>query len=117
MGMFIYGPSMLSIEIDDVVLAHLQILLSSKLRRQESFMLSWTDSTAVGGGRSAVWVDSSLQMMFRYTDPERPTIDRAWLDELSIAAMSPAGLDLSDPGCTSHPAKAQANSVKCRSSA
>ena len=49
----------MEIQFDDRVLAHVQIVMSAKLRRGENFFFSWRDSPAVGDGRSAIWIDAS----------------------------------------------------------
>ncbi|MFD3444536.1 hypothetical protein ACFDTO_08055 [Microbacteriaceae bacterium 4G12] len=52
MGTLFYGASRLEVTFDDRVLAHLQIVMTSKLRRHESFMLSWSVDRTDGSGRS-----------------------------------------------------------------
>src|SRR5690606_11550369 len=47
-GSLIYGTSGIEISFDDRVLAHLELVINAKLRRRESFMLSWRDSPGVG---------------------------------------------------------------------
>lgn len=116
MGTLTYGPGMLTVELDDAVLAHLQVVFSAKLRRGESFFLSWKDARDIGGGRSSIWVDSSLPLMFTFESAARDPINRDWIEELMIASMTSAGLDLSDETRGSYRAVAQANSVKSKSS-
>ena len=41
MGTMYYGGSAMPIRIDDRALAHLKVVLATKLRRNESFTLSW----------------------------------------------------------------------------
>lgn len=116
MGRFIYGPGTLTIELEDEVLVHLQTLLSVKLRRGESFFLSWRDSKSSGGGRSSVWVEPAIQMSFRYGCNELPQVHKEWLEEMMIASMRATGLDLSDEDACSHPTVARSNSVKSKAS-
>ena len=40
-----------SIDIDDRVLAHLQIVIVNRLRRKEGFPMSWLNTLAMGDGR------------------------------------------------------------------
>ena len=57
MGALIYGSPSMEIQFDDRVLAHVQIVMSAKLRRGENFFFSWRDSPSVGDGRSAIWIE------------------------------------------------------------
>lgn len=52
------GPHM--IKIDDRVLAHLKVLVGSKLRRNEPFLLSWQEPADEGHGRSSVWIHTAV---------------------------------------------------------
>src|SRR5690606_19485112 len=71
-GSLIYGTSGIEISFDDRVLAHLELVINAKLRRRESFMLSWRDSTAVGDGRSSIWLDTAIPLYFRYSGSRIP---------------------------------------------
>lgn len=94
MGVFLYGEAKLEIEIDDRTLAHLQLVIGSKLRRNESFFFSWTDPQSVGGGRSSVWIEGSIPLLFRYRTSRRQEINREWLEQLTLLANQPQGLRL-----------------------
>jgi len=89
----------MEVVFDDRVMAHLQLVISTKLRRHEAFFFSWRDDPAIGDGRSSVWLDSSIPLQFRYSSPERHQLNREWLDELTHSANQPTGLVLStEPG-------------------
>jgi hypothetical protein len=95
----LYGSSRLEVEFDDRVLAHLQLVISAKLRRSEGFFFSWRDDPALGDGRSSIWLETSIPLFFRYSTRERHELNRAWLEELTQSANSSAGLTLStEPG-------------------
>lgn len=96
MGSLIYGSSSIEVPFEDRVLAHLQVVLSAKLRRGESFFFSWFDDESAGGGRSSVWLDSSIPLYFRYHGSRPPALNKAWLEELAISAGSNQGLVLVD---------------------
>jgi hypothetical protein len=85
MGKLIYADAELDIDIDDRPLAHLQIVIASKLRRGESFFFSWKDDPSAGGGRSAIWLDRSIPLYFKYSGSRAPAINRQWVAELLIA--------------------------------
>ncbi len=51
MGTLIYGHGDLTVDFDDRTLAHLQVVIGTKLRRRESFLLSWSDDGQDGERR------------------------------------------------------------------
>ena len=112
MGSLIYGNSGIEIAFDDRVLAHLELVINAKLRRRESFMLSWRDTPAVGDGRSAVWLDTAIPLYFRYSGSRIPLIDKEWLEELVMEASSTRGLVLTEDPMLDKPVKSNDNSVK-----
>jgi len=83
------------VDFDDRELVHLQVVIGSKLRRGESFFLSWNDPTPVGGGRSSVWLHPAIPLYFKYYGSRTPSLNRAWIDELTVSANSGHGLLLS----------------------
>jgi hypothetical protein len=93
MGTFKYDGTVTN--FDDIVLAHLQIAILQKLRRQESFSLSWLDPTAEGG-RTVIWLHASVVISFHYSAPDPGPIDRAWTEKLILAAGTPAGMFVTD---------------------
>jgi hypothetical protein len=82
----------LVVQIDDRVLAHLQIVIVKKLRRGESFVMSWKDSPSVGDGRSAIWLHPTIPIHFKFEGGRVPSINEAWLEELTASANGPRGL-------------------------
>lgn len=92
MGRLLYGNLQTSIRFDDRLLAHLQIVIGAKLRRREGFFISWMDAPGVGGGRSSVWLDSSIPLRFTFTNNARHSINRVWIDELAASANTAQGL-------------------------
>lgn len=98
-GWLLYGNSDVRIEFDDRVLAHLQVVVGSKLRRNESFFLCWRDSRAAGDGQSCIWMSRRIPMYFKYETPERMSLNSAWLRELDLSASSRTGLFVTaEPG-------------------
>jgi hypothetical protein len=91
MGTLIYGAHQ-KLEFDDRLLAHLQIVISTKLRRREGFYLSWRESHDSGSGRVSIWLDASIPLMFRYTKSAMVTINREWLEELTLSSNTASGL-------------------------
>lgn len=101
MGYMIYGVAP-AIQVDDWGLAHLQAVIITKIRRNESFSFSWDDEPDVGGDQSSaqpsqhgsVWISKSSSLYFNYDGPRTRPLNREWLEELSQAASSTAGLRL-----------------------
>lgn len=96
MGKLIYGSPGTEIDFDDRVLTHLQIVMVSKLRRDESFVFSWREEQATGDGRSTLWLHPSIPLHFRFYGSRVPAINREWIDRLSAAANSSGGLRIVD---------------------
>lgn len=92
MGKFIYET--LRVDFEDRVLAHLQHVIGSKLRRGESFHFSWRDDQSVGDGRTTVWLHPSAMIIYKYYGSRPPSINRAWLEALDMVANSATGLYL-----------------------
>ena len=80
------------VEIDDRTLAHLQLVIVQKLRRGESFLLSWQDSTSVGSGRSSIWLHPAIPLYFKYVGGQAVALNRQWIEDLSRSANSSSGL-------------------------
>lgn len=112
MGSLIYGMAGIEVSFDDRVLAHLELVINAKLRRHESFMLSWRDAPAVGDGRSSIWLDTAIPLYFRYSGSRPPLIDKEWLEQLAVQAGSTRGLVLGEDPLSDEPLKASDNSVK-----
>lgn len=93
MGTLTYD-SKLTVSLDDRVLAHLQPVIWSKLRRGEPFSFTWTDPMRPGLGRTSVWLSPNIPLAFEYFGSRAPRLNPLWLDALSKAANSPTGLSI-----------------------
>lgn len=91
MGTLTYD-STLTADFEDRTLAHLQVVIGAKLRRNESFYFSWKDDSAIGDGRSVIWLHPSIPVSFKYFGSRPPVLNRDWIDELMLLANTPAGL-------------------------
>ncbi|WP_104082981.1 ATP-dependent DNA ligase [Cryobacterium sp. Y11] len=94
MGTLLYGNQGIVINFDDRALTHLQIVISTKLRRRESFIFTWSDSADEGSGRSAIWLDPTSTLHYRYFGSRTPAINREWIEALMLSANSTGGLVL-----------------------
>jgi hypothetical protein len=84
--------STIVVDFDDRLLAHLQMVITTKLRRGESFAFSWRDEAAVGDGRTTIWLHPALPLVFKYFGGKQPVINRFWVEALLQTANSSAGL-------------------------
>jgi hypothetical protein len=99
MGKLTYAQ--LDIHFDDYTLAHLLVIVTAKLRRHESFQLSWRDADETGNGRTAIWLHPAIPLIYRFDSDSHPAMNEAWLATLMAGANSPQGLHLS-PEPTGH---------------
>src|SRR6187549_3650446 len=95
MGTMVHGS--VSVDFEDRLLSHLQIVIVQRFRRNESLVISWLDSLAVGDGRSSMWMTPSQPVYFKFAGSRVPEIDRKWLQQLSESAESSPGLVVTSP--------------------
>ncbi|GAA0490639.1 hypothetical protein GCM10009532_12160 [Microbacterium aurantiacum] len=94
MGTIYYGGSDTPIHIEDRALAHLKVVIATKLRRDETFTLSWTHPDDQPRGRSTIWLHPSIPLRFVFDDPEPTELSREWIEELANSANSSGGITL-----------------------
>ncbi len=88
-----YGTESLPVELPDRVLAHVKVVIATKLRRGESFMLSWEHPGDVGA--TSIWMQPSIPLRFVFDSAEPESLDGAYLQQLAHTANSSRGLVLS----------------------
>ena len=91
MGFLIYGGTQ-EYEFEDRTLAHLKVAITIKLRRQESFLMSWTNPVEKGGGRLSIWLSPSIPLVFRFSGGRSPSLNKLWLSVLNDFSNTPRGL-------------------------
>lgn len=96
MAILFYGPGTEPIHIEDRALAHLKLVIATKLRRNESFTLSWKRPDGEPGGRSTIWIHPSIPLRFVFEEPEPPQINMKWVEQLMQTANSSGGIALVD---------------------
>lgn len=74
MGNLEYNSSRPPIEVEDATLAHLKIVIGTKLRRQESFMMTWPSDRA-RPGRFTVRMHPSIPLIFEFDSATPVVID------------------------------------------
>ncbi|MFK3678017.1 hypothetical protein ACI2IP_09800 [Microbacterium sp. NPDC090218] len=75
MGTLEYNSSRPPIEVDDATLAHLKIVIGTKLRRHESFMMTWLPEEKNAAGRLTIWMHPSIPLSLAFDGTEMPVID------------------------------------------
>ena len=93
-GTIFYGGSATPIHIEDRALAHLKVVIATKLRRGESFTVSWQHPDDQPRGRSTVWLNPSIPLRFVFDEPEAPELNRRWIEDLASSANSSGGIML-----------------------
>lgn len=101
MGHLIYDGALV-IQIDDWGLQHLQAVMITKLRRDESFSFSWDEDAGVGGDTArndgglpgTIWISRGSSLYFRFDAKRTGPLNRRWLVDLSTAANASGGLRL-----------------------
>lgn len=95
MGQLHYGDTAEPIDIPDRLLAHLKVVITTKLRRGESFTLTWRHRDADTAGRSSLWLQESIPLRFVFDSPEAEQLDSAALQDMAHRASASAGLVVS----------------------
>lgn len=92
MGTLSYGKKQ-RYEFDDRTLEHLRVVITARLRKRESFFLTWTPCD----GRSSpvsLWITPSVPIAFLSSSRERVVLSRRWVEQLMRASYSEHGLVL-----------------------
>ncbi|WP_022889457.1 hypothetical protein [Agromyces italicus] len=92
MGKLIYNSSTRELDIDDRTLAHLRVAILNKLRRSESFAMTWEHGIENGSGRTTLWLNESIPLQFVFSGNRAPTLNRLWIEQLVLTANSTSGL-------------------------
>ncbi|AMB59818.1 hypothetical protein [Microterricola viridarii] len=91
MGVLVYGAGT-EYELEERTLAHVKVAAGSKLRRQESFYLSWSIPASAGSGRVSIWLSPAIPLQFHFKSPTAPQLNRVWLTALEMTAMGDRGM-------------------------
>lgn len=84
--------------LEDRVLAHLQVVISMKLRRGENFFVSWRNPVANGSGRNSIWIDNGIPIFCEFDGSKIPAINRDWIEDLAASAATNFGMQISEEG-------------------
>ncbi|MGK9148287.1 ATP-dependent DNA ligase [Plantibacter flavus] len=92
MGNLLYGTPPTLHEIEDRLLAHLQVVIFSKFRRNESFAFHLEAVPGRGTGRQSLWLNPTIPLQFAFSGSRAPEMNREWLAVLLEQANSAKGL-------------------------
>jgi hypothetical protein len=92
MGQLFYGDTAEPIDIPDRLLAHLKVVITTKLRRAESFTLTWRHQEGDPSGRSSLWLQESIPLRFVFDSTEPEHLDPDALQDMAHRASSSSGL-------------------------
>ena len=96
MGTLYYGAARTPIRIDDHTLTHFKIMATSKMRRGEGFLLSWTDDTDAGAGRNSVWIHAGSDMHYKFDEAAPMPLETEVLELMARQAAGTRGIELKD---------------------
>lgn len=81
-------------EVEDRCLAHLKVVVGSKLRRRQSFFLNLSTGTDQRVGRVAIWISPNSPLEFRFAGSRVPELNQNWIHVLKLMSNTPRGIDL-----------------------
>lgn len=89
MGVLVYDGE--GFEFEDRVLAHIQAVITVKLRRREPFLLSWTTEHSTPAKHS-VWIDNAIPLRYSFSRNSAERLNDAWLELMMEMASRSAGV-------------------------
>jgi hypothetical protein len=92
MGLLYYGAEAQPIEMPDRILAHVKVVATTKLRRNESFTMTWKHPDGGPAGRTSVWMQPAIPLRFVFASAEPETLDPDYLRTLANAAAGSGGM-------------------------
>lgn len=93
MGQLYYGALAEPIDMPDQLLAHFRAVASTKLRRGESFTVSWPHAPDEVPGRTTLWIQPSIPLRFIFESPDPEQLDPARLQRMARDASATGGLN------------------------
>lgn len=94
MGTLHYGASRTSLRMDDRALAHLQVVITTKLRRNEGFLIQWERPREAGAGRGAFWIHPNCDLTYDFDGGREPALDHEELERMMMAASATGGVHI-----------------------
>ncbi|GHD40006.1 ATP-dependent DNA ligase [Mycetocola manganoxydans] len=95
MAKLLYGIPAVEIDTTDRELAHLKVVIVTKLRRGEVFTLAVNGRiNDAGPGRRILWVHPSIPIQFQFDGTAEEKLNREWLEELMAAVNAGGNLQI-----------------------
>ncbi|MDU0346781.1 hypothetical protein RWH44_13855 [Microbacterium sp. KSW2-29] len=91
MATLFYGSDTAPISLPDRLMGYIKVITSTKLRRGESFTLTWT-GTDEESGRSTIWLQPAIPLRFVFESPEPEQLVGDYLRALADQANAASGL-------------------------
>lgn len=79
MGAIVYPGAAGRIDVNDDALAYIKTITIMKLRRNESFTITYT---RLGEGRASIWIHPSISLQFHFDQSVTVELDRSRLENL-----------------------------------
>jgi hypothetical protein len=93
MGYLQYACEAQPVWIPDYDLAHLKAVAVTKLRRSESFTLTWVNR-GPSPGRTTIWMQPSIPLRFEFDCAEPIPLDPEYLRRIAHDANSGRGVEI-----------------------
>ena len=97
MGTLEYNSSHPPIDIEDELLVHLKVIIGTKLRRQESFMMTWASPPPATTGRMTAWMHPAIPLVLVFDSSTPPPIDAERVTNMMNALNARGELVLDRP--------------------
>lgn len=94
MGRLKYDHTAEAIGIEDETLAHVKVVVATKLRRQESFMMTWLPVDGGPNARMNAWIHPAVPLVFMFDSADVPPIDQRRLEDMMHATNATGELML-----------------------
>lgn len=96
MGRLRYDGTAEPIAIDDATLAHLKIIIGTKLRRNESFLMTWVRTDDAIDARTTIWVHPAIPLQFGFDVAVLPPIEPERISAIMTALNASGELVLDE---------------------
>jgi hypothetical protein len=93
MAKLYYGSDSAPVTLPDRLLGYVKVITATKLRRGESFTLTWTGADGESG-RSTIWLQPSIPLRFVFDSPEPEQLNGEYLRTLADQSNSASGLSI-----------------------
>ena len=94
MGRLKYDGTSGPITVDDVTLAHVKVVIATKLRRQESFMMTWLHPEGEPDARITIWIHPAIPLQFGFDKSEFPQLSTSRIKAMMARLNATGELNL-----------------------